>query len=48
MERIAREAHTPNRMFPLTYDEFQTAAPLIVTPNAKQMKRAKNAATAPK
>jgi arylsulfatase A len=41
MERIARTARTPNRMFPLTHAEFQSAPPNIVTPNANQKKRAK-------
>jgi arylsulfatase A len=48
MERIAREARTPNRMFPLTYEEFQTAPPFIVTPNAKQKKRSEKASTVAK
>ena len=41
LEEIARTARTPNRMFPLTQAEFQTAPPNIVTPNANQKKRAK-------
>ena len=40
---IARTARTPNRMFPLTAAEFETAPPNIVTPNASQKKRAKAA-----
>lgn len=39
MERIFREAHTPNLMFPLTRGEIRDAPPNIVTPNAKQKER---------
>ncbi|MDO8543912.1 MAG: arylsulfatase [Opitutaceae bacterium] len=48
MKRIARESHTPNRMFPLTHAEFQTAPPNIVTPNKNQLKRAHKAGKAAK
>ncbi len=45
LQQIAREQHTVNAMFPLTYSEFQNAPPNIVTPNANQKKRkAKTAA----
>ena len=47
-EQIAREARTPNRMFPLTYAEFQDAPPSNVTPNANQKRRAQKAGAAAK
>ena len=36
MEAIAQSAHTPNAMFPLTYDECRTAAPPGLKPKPKQ------------
>ena len=49
LERMARDARTPNAMFPLTYAESQAAPPSTVTPNANQKKRAaKSAAGEPK
>jgi arylsulfatase A len=35
MEEIAKTAHTPNAMFPLTYEECQKAAPRGVLPKGK-------------
>jgi arylsulfatase A-like enzyme len=36
MREIAKEAHTPDRMFPLTVEEMRTAAPKAVLKKAKE------------
>src|SRR4030095_4238045 len=38
IEQIAKEAHTPNTMFPLTYDESQSAKPKGAPKKSKRSK----------